>query len=359
MAHYKIGVIPGDGIGMEVIPAGMRVLSQVAARYGFTLDFETFPWGCDYYLKTGQMMPEDGLEQLRKFDSIYLGAVGAPGVPDHVSLWGLLLPIRKYFDQYINLRPIKLFPGVNGPLRAKGPKDIDFVCVRENTEGEYAGVGGRLNPGTPNEVVLQTGVFTRRATERLIRYAFELAKGRRKKLASITKSNALQYSMVFWDEVVGEVAKEYPEVEVWSILVDAAAAHMVLRPDAFDVIVASNLFGDILSDLGGALQGSLGISPSGNLNPERTGPSLFEPVHGSAPDIAGRDIANPVAAIWTGALMLDFLGEAKAAAAIIKAIEATLADPASPRTPDLGGRGTTNQVTDVILGHLAGLARGI
>ena len=352
MAGYKIAVLPGDGIGKEVIPEGIRVLERAASHFAFELELQTYPWGCDYYLETGEMWPRDGLEQLRKYEAIYLGAVGAPEVPDHVSLWGLLLPIRKQFDQYVNLRPVRLFEGVQGPLRSKTSKDIDFVCIRENTEGEYAGVGGRLNPGTKDEVAIQSGVFSRRGTERVVRYAFELARSRGKRLASITKSNALQYSMVFWDEVVKDVARDYPEVDVWSVHVDAAAMYMVQKPEVFDVIVASNLFGDILSDLGGALQGSLGISPSANLNPERKVPSLFEPVHGSAPDIAGRGIANPIAAIWSGALMLDFLGQPSAAGAILRAIQSTLSDPSSPRTPDLGGQATARQVTDAILRRL-------
>ena len=305
--RYEIALIPGDGIGNEVVPAGVRVLRAAGELTGsFTLDTTDFPWGCEFYLRHGRMMDDDGLQQLASFDAIYLGAVGYPTVPDHVSLWGLLLPIRQGFDQYVNLRPIRLLEGISGPLRDKGPADIDFVVVRENTEGEYSGHGGRSHIGRPHEVATQTSVFTRAGVDRVMRYSFELARSRGPKpgkpLISATKSNAQQYTSVLWDEVCAEVARDYPDVEWRSMLVDALAAFMVLHPERMDVVVASNLFGDILTDLGGALQGSLGVPASANLNPEKRYPSMFEPVHGSAPDIAGRGIANPLATIWAGAM---------------------------------------------------------
>ena len=307
--RHRVAVIPGDGIGREVIPAGLSALGAVAARCGFAFDFVEFPYGCEYYARTGRMMEPSGLDQLAAFDAIYLGAVGDPSVPDHVSLGELILPIRQRFDQYVNLRPIRLLPGVVSPLSGCGPADIDMICVRENSEGEYAGVGGRVYAGTPHEVAAQTSIFTRRGIERVVRYAFDLASCRpRKELASATKSNALQYSMVLWDTVVDEVSREYPTVSCRKYHVDALAARMVTNPATVDVIVASNLFGDILTDLGAALCGSLGLAASGNINPERRSPSMFEPIHGSAPDIAGRGIANPIGAIWAGALMLDHLG---------------------------------------------------
>ncbi|HEX7974618.1 MAG TPA: tartrate dehydrogenase, partial [Anaerolineales bacterium] len=312
---YQIALLPGDGIGQEVIPAGRQVLELAAEVLGgFRLHFREFDWGTSYHLRHQRMMPPDALKTLADFEAIYLGAVGLPGaVPDHVTLWGMLLPIRKGFEQYINLRPVRLLPGVQGPLRSKGPEDIDFVCVRENTEGEYSGAGGRVHINTPNEVAVQTSVFTRLAVERVMRYSFELARSRpRHKLTSATKSNACQYSMVFWDEVFEELAAEYPDVQTEKWHVDALAARFVTHPQTLDVVVASNLFADILTDLGGALQGSLGIPPSANLNPERRYPSMFEPVHGSAPDIAGKGIANPAATIWAGAMLLEHLGQAEA-----------------------------------------------
>ncbi|MCS7051327.1 MAG: tartrate dehydrogenase, partial [Thermomicrobium sp.] len=308
MRRFRIAVIPGDGVGREVVPAGQRVL-EAATTGEAVLEWHVFPWGSDYYRATGAMMPADGLEQLRHFDAIYLGAVGdPPHIPDHITLWGLLLPIRKRFDLYVNVRPIRLLPGIRGPLREKGPEQIDMVFVRENTEGEYAGVGGRVHEGTPHEVALETAVFSRFNVERVARYAFELARSRRKHLTSITKSNAQRYGMVLWDEVIQQVAQDYPDVTVTSLLVDAAAALMVRAPERFDVVVGSNLFADILTDLGGALMGSLGLPPSANLAFDRRFPSLFEPVHGSAPDIAGRGIANPIGTIWAGAMMLEHLG---------------------------------------------------
>jgi len=348
---YRVAVIAGDGIGQEVVPAGIKAV-EAAARGEFRIEWEHLDWGTARLHRTGAMMPEDGIDRLRAFDAIYLGAVGDPSVPDHLTLWGLLLPIRKAFDLYVNLRPIRLLPGVVGPLRDKGAADIDMLCVRENTEGEYAGVGGRVHRGTPHEVAIESAVFSRFNVERVVRYAFELARTRRGHLTSVTKSNAQQYSMTFWDDVFDLVKHDYPDVATASLLVDAAAALMVRAPERFDVIVASNLFADILTDLGGALMGSLGCAPSANLDPERRSPSLFEPVHGSAPDIAGRGIANPLGAIWAGAMMLDHLGQQSAARRMIAAIEATTA-AGEHLTPDLGGTGTTRALTDAVLGRLA------
>jgi tartrate dehydrogenase/decarboxylase/D-malate dehydrogenase len=349
---YSIALIPGDGIGKEVIPAGVRVLRAVGELTNrFRLQTTTFDWGCEYYLQHKHMMAEDGLRQLADFDAIYLGAVGYPGVPDHVSLWGLLLPIRQGFDQYINLRPIRLLQGVTGPLRDKGPADIDFVVVRENSEGEYSGHGGRSHHGRPQEVATQTTIFTRTAVERVIRYAFELAQARstpNKPLISATKSNAQQHVSVLWDDVCSEVGSEYSDVSWHSMLIDALAALMVLRPECLSVVVASNLFGDILTDLGGALQGSLGLPASANLNPERRYPSMFEPVHGSAPDIAGRGIANPLATVWAGAMLLEHLGEHESARLVQNAIERVVA-AGKIRTPDLGGTSTTIEVVDAVI----------
>lgn len=348
MPSYRIALIPGDGIGQEVVPAALNVLNRAAEVTGaFALSTHHFPWSCEHYLRTGSMMDADGLKKLADFDAIFLGAVGFPNVPDHVSLWGLLLPIRQGFDQYINLRPIKLLDGIQGPLRDKTPADIDMLFIRENTEGEYCGHGGRLHRGGPNEVATQTAVFTRRGTERVVRYAFEQARGRRKMLANCTKSNALNYSMVFWDEVVADVQRDYPDVEVTSYLVDALAARMVLRPESLDVVVASNLFGDILTDLGGALQGSLGLPASGNINPEKHHPSMFEPVHGSAPDIAGTGIANPMATIWAGVMMLDHLGEAEAARLVMAGMQKVAAE-GKTLTRDLGGSSTTGEVAAAV-----------
>jgi tartrate dehydrogenase/decarboxylase/D-malate dehydrogenase len=354
MKTYRIALIPGDGIGKEVIPAGVKVL-EVAARE-FCLEFERFDWGCEYYLRTGRMMPEDGLEQLRLFDAIYLGAIGYPTVPDHISLRELLLKIRFGFDLYVNLRPVEVLPGIEPPLRAKSAADINMLFVRENTEGEYCGLGGRFKRGTAEEFAIQQAVFTRRGIERVIRYAFEQARRRpRKRLASATKSNALQYSLVLWDEVLREVARDYPDVAVANYHVDALAARMITQPESLDVVVGSNLFADILTDIGGALQGGLGVAASANLNPtERLGPPMFEPVHGSAPDIAGRGVANPIGAIWAAALMMKHLGETAAGARIMNALKAVTAE-GRVRTPDLGGRGTTEEfaaaVSD-IMSHL-------
>jgi tartrate dehydrogenase/decarboxylase/D-malate dehydrogenase len=352
---FRIAVIPGDGIGQEVVPEGIRVLDRLAERSGgrFGFRYEYFPWGCRYYQETGRMIDAAALETLQGFDAIYFGAVGWPGVPDHVSLWGLRLAICQGFDQYVNIRPIQLLPGVNSPLRSATRETMDWVVVRENSEGEYAGIGGRnlAGRGRGKEVAIQAGLFTEEGCERIVRYAFSLARTRkRRKVTSVTKSNAQQYGMVLWDEVFARVAAEHPDVEIEQWLVDAMAARFVLRPDTLEVVVASNLFADILSDLGSALAGSLGIAPSANLNPERRHPSMFEPVHGSAPDIAGRGIANPIAAIWSAALMLDHLGLPAEAQTIMRAMETVTA--AGRLTPDLGGSSTTREVGDAILAAL-------
>ena len=351
---YRIAVIPGDGIGTEVVPEGLRVLDRIAERSNgaIAFDYETFPWGSRYYLQTGRMMGEDGLARLESFDAIYFGAVGWPDVPDHVSLWGLRLAICQGFDQYACIRPVQLLPGITSPLRNATAATMDWVVVRENSEGEYAGIGGRnlASRGKGTEVALQTALFTETGCERIIRYAFDLARTRRRKVTSVTKSNAQQYAMTLWDNVFTRVALDYPDVETESWLVDAMAARFVLRPDTLDVVVASNLFGDILSDLGSALAGSMGIAASANLDPERRKPSMFEPVHGSAPDIAGQGIANPIAAVWTVALMLDHLGLADEATSVMDAIKATTAS--GTVTPDLGGTASTIEVGDAILRHL-------
>ncbi len=343
MHKYRLAVIPGDGIGVDVIEEGLRVLRRAAeVTDSFAIETTIHPWSCEWYLEHGRMMPEDGLDRLSDSDAIYLGAVGFPGVPDHVSLWGLLLPIRFGFDQYVNLRPIQLLDGIEGPLRGRTSADIDMLCIRENTEGEYAGPGGRFHEGHPDEFALQTSVFTRRGVERIARYAFDRARERRKRLASATKSNALKHSAVLWDEVVAAVAVDYPDVSLTKFHVDALAARFVTAPDTLDVVVASNLFGDILTDLGGALQGSLGLPAGANLNPERRYPSMFEPIHGSAPDIAGQGIANPMAAVWSASLMLEHLGEAEAASLVMAALRRVAA--AGPKTRDVGGRSTTTEV---------------
>ena len=351
---YRIAVIPGDGIGTEVVPEGLRVLERVAERSGGSLafDYESFPWGSRYYRETGRMMDEDGLARLETFDAIYFGAVGWPDVPDHVSLWGLRLAICQGFDQYACIRPVQLLPGITSPLRNATEETMDWVVVRENSEGEYAGIGGRnlAGRGAGTEVALQTALFTEVGCERIMRYAFELARTRRRKVTSVTKDNAQQYAMTLWNDVFARVAQDYPDVETETWLVDAMAARFVLRPETLDVVVASNLFGDILSDLGSALAGSMGIAASANLDPERRKPSMFEPVHGSAPDIAGQGIANPIAAIWTVALMLDHLGLAEDAAAVMGAIRATTASGVV--TPDLGGTASTTEVGDEVLVNL-------
>ncbi|TPI58196.1 tartrate dehydrogenase [Mesorhizobium sp. B3-1-7] len=323
MKSYSIALIPGDGIGPDVTAAAWSVLQMAAKHAGFALAGTEFPWSCKFYRDTGRMMPEDGIENLRGFDAILLGAVGWPAeVPDSVSLHGLLLPIRKAFVQYANIRPHRLLPGVTGPLRAES---FDILCIRENTEGEYSGAGGRVHQGTLDEVAVETSIFTRAGVERILRFGFEQARTRRGKLASVTKSNAQKYSMVFWDEITRKLAAEYSDVAVTSYHVDALAARMIMAPESLDVVVASNLFGDILTDIGAAIQGGLGYAASANINPDRSAPSMFEPVHGSAPDIAHLGIANPIATIWSGAMMLEHLGETAAAGRVMKAVEATTA----------------------------------
>jgi len=344
MTKHKIAVIAGDGIGQEVVPEGIRVLDAAATRFDLRLEWEHFEWSSDYYLKHGAMMPADWKERIGGHDAIFFGAVGWPKlVPDHVSLWGMLITIRREFDQYVNLRPVRLFRGVPSPLANRKPGDIDFYVVRENSEGEYSSVGGRVFSGTEREIVLQESIFTRKGTDRLLKFAFDLAEKRKNKhLTSATKSNGISISMPFWDESVEAMAARYPDVRVDKYHIDILTAHFVQHPDWFDVVAASNLFGDILSDLGPACTGTIGIAPSANLNPERRFPSLFEPVHGSAPDIFGKGIANPIGQIWSGAMMLEHLGHPKAAAAVIHAIEAVLAE--GPRTPDMGGTATTVDV---------------
>ncbi len=344
MRRYKVAVIPGDGIGKEVVPEGQRVLEAAARKHGFALDWQHFDWSCDRYLKSGEFMPKDGIDRLRGFDAIYLGAVGWPGIPDHVSLWGLLIPIRRSFEQYVNLRPVRLLQGVPCPLAGKKPGDIDYWIVRENCEGEYSNVGGRMYDGTEAEMAMQQSIFTKRGTDRVLRYAFDLAQSRpRKRLTSATKSNGIIHTMPYWDERVKAIAAEYPEVKVDVYHIDILCAHFVRFPERFDVVVGSNLFGDILSDLGPATTGTIAIAPGANLNPEKTHPSMFEPVHGSAPDIYGKKIANPIGQIWSGAMMLDHFGEAKAAAAIVRAIEDVVGG-GGPRTPDMGGQASTGDL---------------
>ncbi len=355
--RHRIAVIPGDGIGREVVPEGTRVLDAAARRFDFELDWTTFDWSCQTYTETGRMMPADGLDQLRRFDAIYLGAVGFPGVPDHVSLWGLLIPIRRAFRQYVNLRPVRLLPGAHSPLAGRGPADIDMLIVRENNEGEYSEIGGRLHRGTPDEVAVQESVFTRRGCDRVMRYAFELARTRpRRHLTSATKSNGIIHSMPFWDERFAAMGREYPDVKTAQYHIDILTAHFVQHPDWFDVVVASNLFGDILSDLGPAIAGSIGLAPGGNINPEREYPSMFEPVHGSAPDIAGRGIANPIAQIWTGAMMLEHLGHPDAARAVVTAIEEQVTE-GTLLTRDLGGKASTAEVGQAIAARIAASRR--
>jgi len=345
---HRIAVIPGDGIGEEVVPEGIRVLEAAGRRFGFDLAWTHFDWSCELYAKTGRMMPEDGLDRLRAFEAIFLGAVGLPGVPDHVSLWGLLIPIRRTFRQYVNLRPVRLLKGVRSPLAGRTTDDIDMLIVRENNEGEYSEIGGRLYRGTPEELVVQQSVFTRQGCDRVMRYAFELAMTRpARHVTSATKSNGIIHSMPYWDERFAAMAKHYPGVRTDQYHIDILTAHFVQHPDWFDVVVASNLFGDILSDLGPAIAGSIGLAPGGNINPEKEHPSMFEPVHGSAPDIAGRGIANPIAQIWTGAMMLEHLGRAEAARAIVTAIERVVAE-GKVLTRDLGGKASTSEVGQAI-----------
>ena len=349
MRTYRIAAMGGDGIGPEVIDAGVEVLKVCAERdSGFALDFTDFDWGSDYYRKHGVMMPADGADQLRKFDAILFGAVGAPDIPDHVTLWGLRLAICQPLDQYANVRPTRVLPGITSPLRNVSGPELDWVIVRENSEGEYSGVGGRAHRGLPIEVAQDVSVMTRAGVQRIMRYAFRLAQSRpRKLLTVVTKSNAQRHAMVMWDEIAAEVAAEFPDVTWDKMLVDAMTMRMVIKPATIDTIVASNLHADILSDLAAALAGSLGIAPTANINPERDAPSMFEPIHGSAFDITGKGIANPIATFWTAAMMLDHLGEARAAARLMRAVERVTADPAL-HTPDLGGKATTRQVTDAV-----------
>ncbi len=354
MESYKIAAIPADGIGPEVIDAGVRVLQALAARDGgFACDVTTYDWGSDYYKKHGRMMPDDGLESLKSHDAIFFGAVGAPDVPDHITLWGLRLPICQGFDQYANVRPTRILPGISAPLKDKGPGDLDWVIVRENSEGEYAGHGGRAHRGLPEEVATETAIFTRVGVTRIMRFAFRLAQARpRKLLTVVTKSNAQRHGMVMWDEIAAEVAAEFPDVSWDKMLVDAMTVRMTLNPESLDTIVATNLHADILSDLAGALAGSLGVAPTANIDPEGRYPSMFEPIHGSAFDITGKGIANPVATFWTACQMLDHLGEADASARLMKAVEEVCA--AGITTPDVGGSATTAEVTDAVIDAIRG-----
>lgn len=349
MRDINIAVIPGDGIGKEVVPEGIRVLEAAGAKHGLRFRWDAFPWSCEYFLQHGRMMPEDGLDQIRNHDAIFLGAVGFPGVPDHISLWGLLIPIRRGFKQYANVRPVKLMPGVPCPLAGRQVGDIDFIVVRENNEGEYSSIGGRLYEGTDQEMATQQTVFTRQGVDRILKYAFDLAQSRPKKhLTSATKSNGIAITMPYWDERVKAMGARYPEVKVDQFHVDILTAHFVRNPHWFDVVVGSNLFGDILSDLGPACTGTIAIAPSANLNPEREFPSMFEPVHGSAPDIYGKGIANPIGQIWAGAMMLDHLGCPEAGASVVAAIEKVLAS--GLRTPDMGGQISTTDMGKAIAG---------
>jgi len=347
MASYKIALIPGDGIGKEVLPEAVNVLEKVGGKFGISFEWQEFDWSCETYARTGRMMPEDGIEQLTPFDALFLGAVGYPGVADHVSLWGLLIPIRRAFRQYVNLRPIKLMKGVASPLAGRGPGDIDFTIVRENNEGEYSEMGGRIYAGTEREIVIQESVFTREGVDKVLRFAFEQAEKRRGHVTSATKSNGIIHTMPFWDERFSAMKMAYPAIEADQFHIDILSAHFVQHPDWFDVVVGSNLFGDILSDLGAAVVGGMGLAPAANINPEKQYPSMFEPVHGSAPDIAGQNIANPIAQIWTGAMMLDHLGHEDAGKAITDAIEDVLAEGAD-LTRDLGGAATTQQLGKTI-----------
>jgi tartrate dehydrogenase/decarboxylase/D-malate dehydrogenase len=347
MKTFHIAVIAGDGIGKEVVPEGIRVLEAAGKRFGFGFHWQVFDWSCETYFQTGKMMPEDGLQQLRPFDAIFLGAVGHPGVADHVSLWGLLIPIRRVFRQYVNLRPVRLFEGIDSPLKNWKPGQIEFTIVRENNEGEYSNIGGRLYEGTEDETAVQQTVFTRRGVNRVLRFAFDLARQRKKHLTSATKSNGIIHTMPFWDECFHAFAAGYPDIRTDQYHIDILTAHFVRHPDWFDVVVGSNLFGDILSDLGPAVVGSIGIAPSANLNPEKEFPSMFEPVHGSAPDIAGKGIANPIGQIWSGAMMLRHLGVTEAADAVENAIAVILAK-SSVRTPDIGGSSSTRELGESI-----------
>jgi tartrate dehydrogenase/decarboxylase / D-malate dehydrogenase len=349
---YNIAVIPGDGIGNEVMPEALKVLEAVAGKHDLGFTFDEKDWSCERFHKTGAMMPEDGLEQIAEHDAILLGAVGFPGVADHVSLWGLLIPIRREFQQYVNLRPVRLFEGMPCPLAGRSPGDIDFYIVRENNEGEYSEIGGRLYEGTEQELAVQQAVFTRKGTDQIMRYAFELARTReRKHVTSATKSNGIIHSMPYWDERFEVLSAEYPDVATDKYHIDILTAHFVRNPDWFDVVVGSNLFGDILSDLGPAVTGTIGIAPGANINPERDHPSMFEPVHGSAPDIAGQGICNPIGEIWSAAMMLDHLGHADAAASIVSAIETVIRE-SDAKTPDMGGKASTSELGQAIVDAL-------
>ena len=358
MSKLKIAVIPGDGIGWEVVPEGIKVLEAAGRKYGIGFDFTEFDWGCERYHKTGKLMPDDGIETLKAFDSIFLGACGYPGVPDHISLWGLLIPIRREMRQYVNLRPVRMLRGMPCPLAGRGAEDIDFWVVRENNEGEYSEIGGRLHADTPHEMVVQESVFTRFGTDRILRYAFELcqALGRRK-VTSATKSNGIIHTMPYWDERFRAMSAQFPDIATDQYHIDILTAHFVLHPDWFDVVVGSNLFGDILSDLGPAVAGSIAIAPSANINPDGDRPSMFEPVHGSAPDIAGKGIANPIGQIWSGAMLLDHHGHTDAAAAIVMACEDVLSG-GGPKTPDLGGQASTVDLGSAIVEALEDASTG-
>ena len=354
MQIYNITNIPGDGIGQEVIPVGQRAVEAVGRNFGFDVNWTEFDWSCERYANTGSMMPDTGIDELKTHDAIYLGAVGWPGVPDHVSLWGLLIPIRRELDQYANIRPVRLLKGIQSPLADRSPEEIDFIVVRENVEGEYSEIGGRIFAGTDRESVSQQSVFTRHGVDRILKYAFELAQTRpAKSVTSATKSNGIVHTMPYWDERFARMADQYPGISTDQYHIDILTAHFVGHPDWFDVVVGSNLFGDILSDLGPAIAGSIGIAPSANINPERTYPSMFEPVHGSAPDIAGKGVANPVGAVWSAAMMLEHLGETDAAKALEKAMETVLVDPAS-RTRDLGGSATTLECGQAMISAIEG-----
>ncbi len=353
MRTHAIAVIPGDGIGQEVMPEAIAVVEALGPAHGFSMEWKEFPWSCAYHAQHGAMMPEDGVDQLKPFDAILLGAVGLPSLPDHVSLWGLLIPIRRAFQQYVNLRPCRLLDGIQSPLRGRGQEDIDLIVVRENTEGEYSEIGGRIYAGTDQEMAIQESVFTKQGVDRTLRYAFELARGRpRKHLTSATKSNGIVHTMPYWDERFADVLQDYPDVETASFHIDILVSHFIQHPDWFDVVVASNLFGDILSEIGPSIAGSIGIAPSGNINPEGLYPSMFEPVHGSAPDIAGQHIANPMGMIWSAAMMLEHLGETTAAAAIENALNAVCGAGAA-LTPDLGGTASTGELGKAVIANLS------
>ncbi len=357
MKLYSVGVIPGDGIGPEVMEEGLKALKALEKIHGgVSFNIHSYNWNCDYYKKNGRMMPENGLDILAEHDVILLGAIGAPGVPDHISVWELILPIRRRFQQYVNMRPAKLLRGMVSPLRYKEHADLDFVIVRENTEGEYSDMGGRLHRGTPYEIAVQNNVFTRFGTERIIRYAFSLAEESGKsRVIGATKSNGINHSMPFWDEIFKEIGQRYPHMETNLYHIDALAAYFISKPEMFDVVVASNLFGDILTDLGAAIVGGLGLAPSGNINPEKEYPSMFEPIHGSAPDIAGKGIANPIAQIWSISMMMDHLGHRDLGHLLLETIEDVL-EEGSVRTPDIGGRATTSQLGDAIINKMIGKA---